>query len=420
MLTKFSISSFLSQNLKKIRFEIGKTGNPGDLIIQFRDFDSTNNKPGSNILATVTVVGSSIPAGDSAVEITAPSLPASTISIAFKANGGDANNYYAIKWRKDLPYGSWTSSDGGATWTNGPNSDAVIRIEFLIEARRPGSLIASGSIAPTSVSSLPTYHTIALSPAFFILPEEEIILVEKTTGGDGANYYDLYHLVGFTDDGGGYFEDQGYALKSSDGGSTWSPDVGSDGYGATQIGRLGDQRFKLNGANFVKLYSSTLTNTSTINAATARQRLTVEAKATDYTVEIAGVIAGKKGSATTTSTGYVELTVFSENTDIPQGSVEWAIYANGFGFARNAAAQRFAYFGKNPLYPRDLGFSELYMIRAEGVDADSLVIINDNDAGAIYFPNPGDTYTPPANLRVPIRKIEVMQGRATIDLLGIR
>ena len=59
------------------------------------------------------------------------------------------------------------------------------------------------------------------------------------------------------------------------------------------------------------------------------------------------------------------------------------------------------------------------MIQAGGEETESLAIVNDHYAGILYFKNQGDVFQPSSLFRVPIRKIHVLQGKITFDLLGV-
>jgi len=107
----------------------------------------------------------------------------------------------------------------------------------------------------------------------------------------------------------------------------------------------------------------------------------------------------------------------------PSDTLSWEIWGAGNGLATAAYTQRHTYYTKNPVYPRDFGFGELYLI-ADEIPPQGLVVLNDNTAAALYNSSTTatrvDTYE---MFRVPVRKIEVVQeptsGRIVLYLIGL-
>jgi hypothetical protein len=75
------------------------------------------------------------------------------------------------------------------------------------------------------------------------------------------------------------------------------------------------------------------------------------------------------------------------------------------------------YYDKNPITPKDFGFTELYLMRLRADGANTLVRVNDRTN--IYFANSGDAVTIDPNFRAPVKKLQVITGRVTADLLGV-
>ncbi|GBC68393.1 hypothetical protein HRbin01_00074 [archaeon HR01] len=75
------------------------------------------------------------------------------------------------------------------------------------------------------------------------------------------------------------------------------------------------------------------------------------------------------------------------------------------------------YYNKNPVTPRDFGFTELYLMKIRADTADTLARINDKTN--IYLASSGDAVAIDPNFRAPISKIHVVKGRVTCDLLGV-
>jgi hypothetical protein len=123
----------------------------------------------------------------------------------------------------------------------------------------------------------------------------------------------------------------------------------------------------------------------------------------------------------TTSTTYTGL-VWDRNAD---GSPEVkasktdpvTFLVRGNGAYNQVSFTPRLYYDKNPVTPKDFGFTELYLMRLRADAANTLVRVNDRTN--IYFAGSGDTVAIDPNFRAPVKKLQVITGRATADLLGV-
>jgi hypothetical protein len=123
----------------------------------------------------------------------------------------------------------------------------------------------------------------------------------------------------------------------------------------------------------------------------------------------------------TTSTTYTDL-VWDRNAD---GSLEVkasktdpiTFLVRGNGAYNQVSITPRLYYDKNPVTPKDFGFTELYLMRLRADAANTLVRVNDRTN--IYFAGSGDTVAIDPNFRAPVKKLQVITGRATADLLGV-
>jgi hypothetical protein len=110
--------------------------------------------------------------------------------------------------------------------------------------------------------------------------------------------------------------------------------------------------------------------------------------------------------------------------DVAQSTtLNWEIWAAGTGLATVAYTQRHTYYTTNPVYPKDFGFGELYLI-ADEIPPQGLIVLNDNTAAALYNSSTTATRVDSYELfRVSVRKIEVIQeptsGRIVMYLIGL-
>ena len=99
--------------------------------------------------------------------------------------------------------------------------------------------------------------------------------------------------------------------------------------------------------------------------------------------------------------------------------ISWEIWGAGEGLASGAYTQYQALFDNPEITPRDLGFTELYLLKARAEESESLAIINDRAVGALYFQNAGDEFIAPEGFRIPVRKVEILDGKITFDFIGV-
>jgi hypothetical protein len=131
--------------------------------------------------------------------------------------------------------------------------------------------------------------------------------------------------------------------------------------------------------------------------------------------------AQQSSEKSTTSTTYTGLT-WDRNAD---GSPEVkasktdpvTFLVRGNGAYNQVSFTPRLYYDKNPVTPKDFGFTELYLMRLRADAANTLVRVNDRTN--IYFAGSGDTVAIDPNFRAPVKKLQVITGRATADLLGV-
>jgi hypothetical protein len=131
--------------------------------------------------------------------------------------------------------------------------------------------------------------------------------------------------------------------------------------------------------------------------------------------------AQQSSEKSTTSTTYTGL-VWDRNADgspevkAPQTDpVTFLVRGNG-AYNQVSFTPRL-YYDKNPVTPKDFGFTELYLMRLRADAANTLVRVNERTN--IYFAGSGDTVAIDPNFRAPVKKLQVITGRATADLLGV-
>jgi hypothetical protein len=131
--------------------------------------------------------------------------------------------------------------------------------------------------------------------------------------------------------------------------------------------------------------------------------------------------AQQSSEKSTTSTTYTGL-VWDRNADgspeVKASKTETITFlVRGNGAYNQVSFTPRLYYDKNPVTPKDFGFTELYLMRLRADAANTLVRVNDRTN--IYFAGSGDTVAIDPNFRAPVKKLQVITGRATADLLGV-
>ncbi|MCL7402030.1 MAG: hypothetical protein LZ168_04505 [Thaumarchaeota archaeon] len=268
-------------------------------------------------------------------------------------------------------------------------------------------VVASGSIAPASVGTTAAWITITLGSAVALRPNEYYAVVVYTIGGDASNYYVIHS-------GGSPFTELGeLRLTSSNVGFSWSYDAALD------------LSIQLQGYVYQKIYYGSLPSPPEIpSIAVAINELKVKAQ-TSGTMEFTGFddYTYTSSPVSSTSTSPTIVTVLSSTASRIRKYVRpmnvFEIWAAGVALCFESYYQTHAYYNNPTLTPRDIGFTELYLLRITAKSSQTIVILNGRAVGSVYLANSGDSFTAPSDFKIPVKKIEIFQGSATIDLIGV-
>ncbi len=380
--------------------------NPSDLVVEIRE--TSNGVPTSNILASTTIPASSVP-DNAHAWVDATFSPAFTptantmyaIVLHQLNNGGDSNNNYWTARAGSDAYAGGTriySTDGGSSWTVVNTDDEGFRVYQDKELLIPDKQIYTENIPASSISSTAGLQNLTLSKDIFLRQNEQVFIVLSAKDGDANNRYDLY-----LDPAGNDTNPSLNSVYTTDGGSSWTPNTE-------------DHRVDVSGYELVILYQGTYNYPKAPGSATGSAE--VSAYANTGSINIYLII--DKSLSTPVSTSNTTPTILTINDDPlvdNYGSLEWIIAANGDGQADYGKFQPRIKYDKNPVYPRDFGFSELYLLQVKAEQAGTLVRLNDKTS--IYLANAGDLYQVSEAFRTPVKKLQVVDGQATCDLLGV-
>jgi hypothetical protein len=415
--TNYYAQTFLASSTKlvKIKFYLAsKTGTPDSLIIEVRN--TVSGVPASTVISSVSISATELTAGSLNIVTfpePVPLVEGGTYAIVFRqANNSTAGSYTIRYYTGSNIYGPgafFSSSNAGTTWTQQNYDIDQLFITYLFY-KPTEDVLASGSIAPTSVGTTAGWIAISLSSPIVLRPSETYALVVYTLGGDSANKYVIHS--------GNSSRPLSEILEtSSNSGGAWVGVVNQD------------LSFQIMGYSMTRIYGGSISNNILTPLGKVLVALIVKAQ-TSGTMEFAGFDDHTLTSSpvSSTATSQTLITVLASDAprlrDVAQSTtLNWEIWAAGTGLATAAYTQRQTYYTTNPVYPKDFGFGELYLI-ADEIPPQGLVVLNDNTAAALYNSSTTATRVDSYELfRVPVRKIEVIQeptsGRIVMYLIGL-
>ncbi|MEM4189325.1 MAG: hypothetical protein QW544_02255 [Candidatus Caldarchaeum sp.] len=292
--------------------------------------------------------------------------------------------------------------------------DAKLYITLKVLAFEPiDTVLASGSINPGSVGTSNAWISINLSSPIGLRANEHYAIMVYTVGGDASNNY-VIQSSGNVSAYGTLYE---VFTSSSNAGSTWSLD-------STR-----DLSLTFTGYNFQQIYSGTISNNLTSPLGKVITSLQVRAQTSssmEYMAFDDYTLTSPITSSSSTSQTVIEVLKATDprlRDTPPSNNLNWSIWAAGSGLATASYTQRYIYYTVNPVTPKEFGFSELYLV-ADEIPPQGLVVLNDNEAGALYNSSTTATRIDSYELfRIPVKKINVVQeptsGRIVMYLIGL-
>jgi len=365
------------------------TGSPPPLVVELRD-STDGSIMGSTLLASTTLTFGSTGAQRFVASLAAQIQEERYYSIVFyvQDDGGDGSNHYylsATNSQRLLNISPYYSTDGGSTWGTG-------YLNFLVVAIwRDVSRYAEASVAASSVGTSYSDLTITLPSAFHAVDSPPFIVIRiYSPNCNSSNYYAIAvrDYTSSTPDESG-FQPSGLAEYQS------------------AINRCVAARGI--GLEIVKIYEQDITLVKRIPAASPQPKI-------DVTFSGAIIIgAFTLGGSTYTAERSSSGTFL--NQVLSPGTLRMELYVcNGSTTITDITYLEQVYFDKNPVTPRDFGFSELYLLRID-LPAGGQIRMNDHAAGDLY--SSSATTITFADFRIPVRKIEVINGAPTLWFIGV-
>ena len=382
----------------------------------------------NKVIATKTVSASSIGTSPATVTIDfTPDYPALTggkyyAIVLRQKDGGTTFAPYAVRLRethrqRELTYYPFfRSTDGGTTWKRQGGIFCIegnIRMMLLAPSLYPDAVLASASWTNSEVGTSAAWCEKTLDTPVYLAPGDAVILLLYQSGGLGnsSNYYRV-HYATWTDDNTSANDLYGPINKdywkcyltsfisSTDGGVTWNATTN------------GDLSFQLKGYTAVPLFSTSLELDEKIKRIKATVTGRVLTGNVIYFFTKVGNSQVKESS--TTSMFLTDVLVFPESEPIPDtGTVTLTIYVMGTGEVWEIKAQRFVCNEKKVITPKDLGFAELYLLKAIIPTGGSIKV---NEKTVV-----GEGTHSFSEFNYPVKKVEIINtDTITLHFLGVK
>jgi hypothetical protein len=391
---------FPDANVKDITFRMKKSGLTLHQTIKAELFID-----GAKVGET-NIASSSLTTSYQSFTITSSTQPLGSEATLLITAIGDQINTVGLQTDSST-YQTWKKYYSNSDVFDGPPLALTVNSYRLIPS---DDVLASGSISASGVGTTAAWITITLSSPVVLRPNTYYAIVAYTIGGDSTNKYQLYK--------GGQVGDQfEHLITSSNSGGSWTMDSTTD------------LTYQVIGYSMTKIYNGSISNNIVTPLGKVLVALIVKAQ-TSGTMEFAGFDDHTLTSTPVSSTDSSQtlITVLAPDAPrlkdtAPSTTLNWEIWTAGSGLATAAYTQRYIYYTNNPVYPKDFGFGELYLI-ADEIPPQGLVVLNDNTAAALYNSSTTATRVDSYELfRVPVRKIEVIQeptsGRIVMYLIGL-
>ncbi|MDW8076352.1 MAG: hypothetical protein RMJ14_01775 [Nitrososphaerota archaeon] len=354
---------------------------------------------------------------------TKPSLSANTnyrFRLRFETCpvGGDDNNCVRILFGRGSGNAAEISTNCGSSWSTLQESGTNVGFYFLagetVDDYFPTSkILASTSWTPSEIGTTNAWYEKTLDRPIAVNSNTGFVLVflQDAYLGNSSNCYIFQRSPS------NYYSD-GFLYISNDAGTTWTISNISSGIYSTH-----DLLFRIIGDVPIKIYEGTvnLAEVGQKMPAAGRLNITVRARATSGTIRLFGVAGSACGEASTTSISLTDLTVLSKDINIPEqtNNLKWEVWASGTGLADRYTIQRYSYFNKKDITPKDLNAAELYLA-GYTLPANSAFMLND-EAGNIYS-NEGTSEVSkilPDAFNVYVKKLSFIRGTPTVELLKV-
>ncbi|MEM4281495.1 MAG: hypothetical protein QW470_07320 [Candidatus Caldarchaeum sp.] len=335
-------------------------------------------------------------------------------------SSGSASLYVAVDWQTAFPdagtaHSTWVSTNSGATWSNAGRPNYYFYTAVRTLAYIPDSKLGELSVPATQIGTATAWTS--------LYPAGDSRRIIQDTG----SYYVVLSSPSSPDVNNCYMLQRGGNYSNSN----WSQVYGNLAIehsalydGTTWVYKPHDLLIRKTYFEYSTI-NYTYTKTYYLGPGSYSPKLSIQVKAASGTVYArpltsSGALITPQTEKSTTSTTYTTLSwdvVAGVPEIIDPSSNPIRFLVRGNGAYNQVSYEPRLYYDKNPVTPRDFGFTELYLMRIRAEVADTLARLNDKTN--MYFANAGDSVVIDPNFRAPITKLYVLKGRVTADLLGV-
>ncbi|MCX8201309.1 MAG: hypothetical protein N3H84_04320 [Candidatus Caldarchaeum sp.] len=309
-------------------------------------------------------------------------------------------------------HSTWVSTNSGSTWSSAGRTNYALRLRIHPLAYLPNTKLGEYEVPESQIGTTMTYQSLYRSDDSrrIIYPANELLMfVFSAPQGNSSNYYVIRR--GTTYDGG-----LSPSMTITD---TTIAEHSGVYDGSTWTYRPHDLFMQ---KQHLPPISYQYTNTYFIGPGSYAPKISVRIRAVSGTVGarpvgFLGVLSPALPRRTTTSTTITGLSWSSEVETKVGDMAPLFFYFDGNGSYNQIEVEPRIYYDKNPITPRDFGFTEIYLMRVRAEAANTLVRVNDRTN--LFFATSGDSVVIDPNFRAYISKIQVITGRATCDFLGV-
>ena len=361
-------------------------GSPPPLVVELRD-SSDGSIMGSLLLGTIVsppTYGGTTLSFVASFQADAEKDKYYSFVFYVQNDGGDASNYYSFLTRNTTDR---ICGDVAAYYFDGSSWASSYPLFMAVASWRDPSTVVTASISAASVSTSYSNITVTLPSPIYAAPF--IVIRVYSPNSNSSNYYVLPKRI--------------YLTKAPDEAAFYASG-GAIPHGGPRC--LMTQGI---GLEMVKLFEKNITLVKRIPAASPQPKINV----TFSGATIIGIFALGENTYITESSSSG--TFF--NKVLSPGTLSMELYVcNGSTTITDITYLEQVYFDKNPVTPRDFGFSELYLLRVD-LPAGGQIRMNDHAAGDLY--SSSATTITFADFRIPVRKIEVINGAPTLWFIGV-
>ncbi len=380
--------------------------------VEIRAADS-NGRPSSTILRTLNAANGVWTSLDPPLELS-PGLY--SIVVYLPSGTGGAGKVNSDSGKFGANHSNWVSTNSGSTWTSAADWWAI-QLKASTLRYETGNKLGEYTVPATAFGTTAAWTTLYHNEDFrrLLQSQDVYVVFSSPNSPDSSNCYMIQR------GGSGRLYGTNYLSDLSRREISYFTD------GSTSEYRYADVLVRKTYDEYARV-GYTFDKTYYLGPGSYGPYCRIRIKAASGTVyalpvtisdEVFATQLSSEKSTTSTSYGYLTWDTFGSGAPEVKTSRTYPItfLVRGNGAYDYVEFRPRIYYDRNPVTPKDFGFTELYLMRLRADATNTLVRVNDRTN--IYFANNGDTVAIDPNFRAPVKKLHVITGRATADMLGV-